>query len=220
MCEDVRGPSGPCALRHPLQRTPSVPPVPSQSGILLEGTSCFGDCGLMVPAKTVSPSSNFSRAKFFASASVANVLVARGPRRLLDNKPRFCSSNVTYHVCRLSFTMRWLFSSADPLDTSHDRTQQQNAERHEHPRRPGAQTPKRATAQSVAAKTPVRMTSAANTRSSIELFWTLVWALHPAHRNTVPTSFNGRTHGRQICHSRGGNKWQLCCEFRGESPEA
>jgi len=53
-----------------------------------------------VPAKAVSPSSNFVWAKFLASVTVSNVLVIRG-LRLFSNSPRFCTSKVTYHVCAI-----------------------------------------------------------------------------------------------------------------------
>src|SRR5258707_9287468 len=52
----------------------------------------------MVPAVTISPSSNFIRAKFLASVSVSNVLVDRG-LRLRTNVPLLGISKVTYQVC-------------------------------------------------------------------------------------------------------------------------
>jgi hypothetical protein len=52
----------------------------------------------MVPAVTISPSSNFIRAKFLASVSVSNVLVDRG-LRLRINVPLLGTSKVTYQVC-------------------------------------------------------------------------------------------------------------------------
>ena len=51
----------------------------------------------MVPAVTINPSLNLVRAKSLASASVANVLVRRGCRRL-DSVPSVGTSKVTYHV--------------------------------------------------------------------------------------------------------------------------
>ena len=65
--------------------------------MLLEGITCLGEQGLIVPAKTISPSLNFARAKFLASVSFSNVLVARG-LRLLGKAPLLCTSNVTYQV--------------------------------------------------------------------------------------------------------------------------
>jgi hypothetical protein len=64
----------------------------------LEGISRRGKKGLSVPANTINPSLNFSRAKARASASLSNVRVSRGLRRF-GKVPRFCTSNVTYQVC-------------------------------------------------------------------------------------------------------------------------
>jgi hypothetical protein len=51
----------------------------------------------MVPAVTISPSWNFTRAKFFASVSDSNVLVDRWLRRR-TNVPLLGNSKVTYQV--------------------------------------------------------------------------------------------------------------------------
>ena len=51
----------------------------------------------MVPAVTINPSLNLVRAKSLASASVSNVLVKRGCRRL-DSVPSVGTSKVTYQV--------------------------------------------------------------------------------------------------------------------------
>jgi hypothetical protein len=59
--------------------------------------ACFGKWGMMVPAVTTSPSSNFTRAKSLASASVAKVRVDRGLRRLTNLAP-LGTSNVTYQL--------------------------------------------------------------------------------------------------------------------------
>jgi hypothetical protein len=58
----------------------------------------------MVPANTTSPSFTLARAKFFASASVSNVLVSR-EGRLLGRTPRLSASKVTHQVKGI-FTMR------------------------------------------------------------------------------------------------------------------
>src|ERR1700742_1155711 len=63
--------------------------------------SCRGEEGLGVPAWTLRPSLNFSRAKSLASASVSNVLVIRG-FRLLGNTPRLGATKVTNQVCGIS----------------------------------------------------------------------------------------------------------------------
>jgi hypothetical protein len=64
----------------------------------LEGINRRGRKGLSVPAKTINPSLNFSRAKVLASDSLSNVRVSRGLRRF-GKVPRLCTSNVTYQVC-------------------------------------------------------------------------------------------------------------------------
>ncbi len=63
-----------------------------------EGIALLGKCGLIVPAVTIRPSSNFVRAKLLASASVSNVLVDRGLRRRTNVAP-LGTSKVTYQVC-------------------------------------------------------------------------------------------------------------------------
>ena len=52
----------------------------------------------MVPAVTINPALNLFRAKFLAAASVSNVLVKRGCRRL-DSVPSVGTSKLTYQVC-------------------------------------------------------------------------------------------------------------------------
>ena len=65
--------------------------------MLADGIALRGRWGLMVPAVTISPPSNFVRANSFASASVSNVLVKRG--FLLRTKvPLLGTSKVTYQV--------------------------------------------------------------------------------------------------------------------------
>src|SRR6476660_6369800 len=59
----------------------------------------------MVPAVTISPSSNFIRAKAFASASVSNVLVDRGLRGR-TKAPLLGTSKVTYQVCFIAASDR------------------------------------------------------------------------------------------------------------------
>src|SRR3984957_21347206 len=75
--------------------------------MLFDGMSCFGTYGLIVPAKTTSPSWNRARAKSFASVSVSNVFVTRG-RRLLGNEPRLCTSKVTYQTCGIPCAAEFL----------------------------------------------------------------------------------------------------------------
>jgi hypothetical protein len=53
---------------------------------------------MIVPAVTTSPSLNLVRAKSLAAASLSNVLVRRGCRRL-DSVPSGGTSKVTYQVC-------------------------------------------------------------------------------------------------------------------------
>jgi hypothetical protein len=65
--------------------------------MLADGIALLGTWGLMVPAVTISPPSNFFRANSLASASVSNVLVKRG--FLLRTKvPLLGTSKVTYQV--------------------------------------------------------------------------------------------------------------------------
>jgi len=77
-------------------------PAPSHAGISADGIAILGRCGTMVPAVTISPSSNLVRAKSLASTSVANVLVKRGCRRL-DSVPSVGTSKVTYQVWFMPF---------------------------------------------------------------------------------------------------------------------
>ena len=69
----------------------------SQARICEESTSRLGEYGLIVPANTARPSSSLERAKIFASASVANVLVSRG-LRCLGSMPLLRSSTETYQI--------------------------------------------------------------------------------------------------------------------------
>src|SRR5258707_9391701 len=73
-------------------------PASSQAGISSDGIALLGKWGLMVPAVTINPASNFVRAKSLASASVSNVLVSRGFRRS-TKVPLLGTSKVTYQVC-------------------------------------------------------------------------------------------------------------------------
>ncbi len=86
---------------------------PSHCGTLLDVMSRFGKKGLSVPAKTTKPSSNFVRAKSFASVSVSNVLVTRG-LRLLGSRPRLRTSKVTYQTCGISYQRLMRRSRASP----------------------------------------------------------------------------------------------------------
>jgi hypothetical protein len=72
-------------------------PDSSQAEISSDEIALLGKWGLIVPAVTVSPLSNFIRAKSLASVSVSNVLVKRG-LRLCAKVPLLGTSNVTYHV--------------------------------------------------------------------------------------------------------------------------
>lgn len=73
-------------------------PCSSQDGMPPDAIARLGKWGMMVPAVTISPSSNFIRAKFLASVSVSNVLVDRG-LRLRINVPLLGTSKVTYQAC-------------------------------------------------------------------------------------------------------------------------
>ena len=83
----------------------------NHAGISSDGIDTLGTCGMMVPAVTINPSANFARAKSRASASVTNVLVRRGCRRLCS-VPSMGTSNVTYHVY---FIPRGRCSSSVPV---------------------------------------------------------------------------------------------------------
>ena len=72
-------------------------PASSHAGISTDGIDFLGSWGLRVPAVTISPPSNFVRAKSLASASVLNVLVRRGFRRCIT-VPLLGTSKVTYQV--------------------------------------------------------------------------------------------------------------------------
>jgi hypothetical protein len=64
---------------------------------------------MTVPALTISPSLNLVRAKSLAAASLSNVLVSRGCRRL-DSVPSSGTSKVTYQVCfmpKAAPSVRW-----------------------------------------------------------------------------------------------------------------
>ena len=65
--------------------------------MLDDGIALLGTHGLMVPAVTISPPSNFVRANSFASDSVSNVRVKRG-LRLRTRVPLLGISKVTYQV--------------------------------------------------------------------------------------------------------------------------
>src|SRR6478736_5021373 len=72
-------------------------PTSSHAGISTDGIDFLGRWGLRVPAVTISPPSNFVRAKSLASASVLNVLVKRGFRRC-TTVTLLGTSKVTYQV--------------------------------------------------------------------------------------------------------------------------
>jgi hypothetical protein len=65
--------------------------------MLADGIALLGTWGMMVPAVTISPPSNFVRANSFASASVSNVLVRRG-FLLRTTVPLLGTSKVTYQA--------------------------------------------------------------------------------------------------------------------------
>jgi hypothetical protein len=69
----------------------------SHAGIPSDGIDALGRCGMMVPAVTINPSVNLARAKSRACASVTNVFVKRGCRRL-SSVPSIGTSKMTYHV--------------------------------------------------------------------------------------------------------------------------
>ena len=73
-------------------------PSPSHDEMLPDGIARLGKWGMIVPAVTTNPSSNFARAKSLASVSVSNVCVDR-ERRLRTAVPRQGTSKVTYQVC-------------------------------------------------------------------------------------------------------------------------
>jgi hypothetical protein len=62
----------------------------------------------MVPAVTINPSLNLVRAKSLAAASVSNVFVKRGCRRL-NTVPSVGTSKAAYHVCFIP-RRRWSWS--------------------------------------------------------------------------------------------------------------
>ena len=78
-------------------------PSSSHDGMLPDGIARLGKWGMIVPAVTTSPSSNFARAKSLACVSVSNVCVDR-ERRLRTAVPLHGSSKVTYQVW---FFIRW-----------------------------------------------------------------------------------------------------------------